>query len=471
MGKSDSGKEGFHQNPFTTNSEEPSWYNVSQLVFPGIVLIPLRIFLCLFISVFLWTCAVWILCTAADVQKQGLQGASRCGLLIARCLLRCLLFVIGVYWIDVEGEYAGHRAAPIIVANHTAWLDGMVLTWVCFGSPITKVQITHLPYIGIMIRAIQAVVVDQASPDSRTQVMDEIKRRAADDTYQYPVLIFPEGACTNQKSIIQFQQGAFKCGVPVQPIALSYGCNNLDVTWVWGTTWTTWFTFLSQWTIPVKVRILPPVQPVDDPIHFAEITRNKIKKKLKVTCTQHNLKDVLLSGYMVNRGYHPSMGVIEFGKLREMYPNVQVEHYGMLVHLFCSVSDIHPKVGNQRLTYAGYRSKSYFTLSGWSNMLHLEQDMSKELLNVFGNKGHKRIELRDLIYKVAPIIEENLNIAVPEVQRWDVRRATKIEKDPTVKKGPSKEEAVVTSVPTSLEAGSHIRSVSEILFSYVQSQT
>ena len=468
MGKSDKKEESI--NPFSTKSEGPSWYNCFQLIFPGLIFIPLKIFLCLFISIFLWMSAVWILCTAADAKQQGYHGASQGGLLVARCLLRVLLFVIGVYWIEVEGKYAGHQAAPVIVANHTAWLDGMVLTWVCFGSPITKIEITHLPYIGIMIRAIQAVVVDQSSPDSRNQVMNEINRRADNDTYRYPVLIFPEGACTNQNAVIQFQQGAFKCKRPVQPIAISYTCNNLDVTWVWGTTWTTWFTFLSQWVVPVKVKIMPPIDPVDDPIHFAEITRNKIKKRLKIVGTQHNMKDVLLSGYVVCRGYHPSIGVVEFGKLKEMYPRVQVEHYGKLVHLFCSVSDKHPKAQKQPLTYSGYKPKSYFTLSGWANFLHLEEEMVTKLESTFEVERLTNIKFKTFAYKAAPLIEKYFDIEFPTSPKWSTRRALKLETDPTARQATSKEEAVVTSKPVALEAGEHIRSSTEILLSFIQSQ-
>jgi len=73
--------------------------------------------------------------------------------------------------------------------------------------------------------------VKREDPTSRQTSVKEIIRRAQSNEDFPPVLIFPEGTCSNRTALIQFKAGAFVPGVPVQPVIIRYP-NRLDAaTW------------------------------------------------------------------------------------------------------------------------------------------------------------------------------------------------------------------------------------------------
>ena len=45
------------------------------------------------------------------------------------------------------------------------------------------------------------------------------------------LLIFPEGTTTNGSCLIHFHSGAFKAGLPVQPVIIRYPFNHFSITW------------------------------------------------------------------------------------------------------------------------------------------------------------------------------------------------------------------------------------------------
>jgi lysophosphatidylcholine acyltransferase/lyso-PAF acetyltransferase len=61
-------------------------------------------------------------------------------------------------------------------------------------------------------------------------VVAQIIARARDPRFGR-VLIFPEGTCGNGEAVLQFKPGAFAPGLPVQPVAVQYPFQHLDVSW------------------------------------------------------------------------------------------------------------------------------------------------------------------------------------------------------------------------------------------------
>lgn len=58
----------------------------------------------------------------------------------------------------------------------------------------------------------------------------KIMARAADSRFGR-VLIFPEGTCGNGDVLLSFKTGAFKPGLPVQPVTVEYPFRYFDVSW------------------------------------------------------------------------------------------------------------------------------------------------------------------------------------------------------------------------------------------------
>ena len=58
--------------------------------------------------------------------------------------------------------------------------------------------------------------------ESRQRAVSTISTQAESTSNWPQIFIFPEGTTTNGKVLIRFQTGAFKAGMPVQPVLIKY---------------------------------------------------------------------------------------------------------------------------------------------------------------------------------------------------------------------------------------------------------
>eukprot|EP00754_Rhynchopus_humris_P034754 Rhum_TRINITY_DN161_c0_g1::Rhum_TRINITY_DN161_c0_g1_i1::g.463::m.463/K13510/LPCAT1_2; lysophosphatidylcholine acyltransferase / lyso-PAF acetyltransferase len=397
-------------NPLWSRTARPSCYNWIQIVFPGVVLIPLRIIVTLLCFVTNYLLASAVVAFSRDtLGSQGLTPASWVLLNGLRCSVRVNLFVLGMYWIRVEGAYAGRDAAPILVANHVTWCDYMVLASHTFGYPISRVENLAMPIVGQISHATQAIVVDRTDPESRQNVVQQIIARAADpERWPHPVIIFPEGTCTSQCSLIQFQQGAFTAKVPVQPVALEYGHANHDLSWAFGATLWTWLVMLSQWVIPVRITFCSVVQPAADTgdrtaIVAAEEARSRIGAKLCQPETEYTLADMRFQ-----RAARSRFGVrntrrfaIETGLLRTRHRDMSEPMLQALLHVYCRLTT---RKGD------GKSKRPRFTPARWVRAAGLSKEAERTLchsLRVYAPS--KGLTFRELAWRTARVVSAGQN--------------------------------------------------------------
>ncbi|KAG1670854.1 Lysophosphatidylcholine acyltransferase 1 [Nymphon striatum] len=75
----------------------------------------------------------------------------------------------------------------------------------------------------VINRYLDPIYVDRKDFKSRKLAREKItKRLNGEHDHLKQIFIFPEGTCTNQSSLITFQQGAFFSGLPVQPVCLKF---------------------------------------------------------------------------------------------------------------------------------------------------------------------------------------------------------------------------------------------------------
>eukprot|EP00929_Paragymnodinium_shiwhaense_P025835 TRINITY_DN15538_c0_g1_i4.p1 TRINITY_DN15538_c0_g1~~TRINITY_DN15538_c0_g1_i4.p1 ORF type:complete len:482 (+),score=48.28 TRINITY_DN15538_c0_g1_i4:74-1447(+) len=116
---------------------------------------------------------------------------------------------------------------PIIVANHTSYLDGLVLATV-FGAPRVMVasRYSETPLLGPLMRDMKSIFVERADSNSRNVATEAVRQHCSfwrpNSSRFKPLLIFPEGNTTNGEMLIDFRKGAFVCGVPVRPVIIVY---------------------------------------------------------------------------------------------------------------------------------------------------------------------------------------------------------------------------------------------------------
>ncbi|XP_072941192.1 glycerol-3-phosphate acyltransferase 4 isoform X2 [Epargyreus clarus] len=176
---------------------------------------------------------VWwlIVCTACvgtlpDGRfKQKVNSAL--SLMCFNFLSRCISLVVTYH----NGERYKPLQAGICVANHTSPIDALVL--MC-DSTYSLIGQRHGGFLGLLQRALA-----RASPHiwfERSEVKDRhaVARRLKEHISvpdNPPILIFPEGTCINNTSVVQFKKGSFEMGGTIYPVAIKYDPRFGDAFW------------------------------------------------------------------------------------------------------------------------------------------------------------------------------------------------------------------------------------------------
>lgn len=111
----------------------------------------------------------------------------------------------------------------VIVANHQSYWDILVLYGLNVPFKwVAKESIARMPFIGWNMYLNQYVFVRRGELSSIKSMLAECRKWLGSGV---SVLIFPEGTRSEDGSLGQFREGAFRlavqCGVPVVPIVLS----------------------------------------------------------------------------------------------------------------------------------------------------------------------------------------------------------------------------------------------------------
>ena len=84
---------------------------------------------------------------------------------------------------------------------------------------MAKAAVRKMPIFGRIAAALSTIFVDRKDPESKRKTARAIIERAQSAAWP-PVLVFPEGTCTNGSALISFKVGAFLPEVAVQPVLL-----------------------------------------------------------------------------------------------------------------------------------------------------------------------------------------------------------------------------------------------------------
>lgn len=206
-----------------------------------------------------------------------------------------ILFIAGIYYIPTKGK--PDPKARLVTPNHVSFFDALYFFYAYKPHFVAKKEAANIPLLGDIFRLIQPILVDRSSKTSRDDVSNEIHRRATwsdDSTSWNPIVIFPEGTCTNGSVLIAFKYGAFKPGVAVQPVVIKYPCVNLDVSLVSGISTTMLFLrSLCQFVNYMEVEYLPLYNPTkkekENVALYSRNVRSKMAKVLNCPITEHTV--------------------------------------------------------------------------------------------------------------------------------------------------------------------------------------
>lgn len=194
-----------------------------------------------------------------------------------------------------EPDVADPRLTPVIVSNHTCYLDGLILAQV-FDAPkvVAVAGAKKMPIFGKLMEEMDVIFLDKSTRSGFQAASEAIKDhcsrwRRGDRS----LLIFPEGGTTNGADLKQFKKGAFLSGAPVRPVLMVY-TGSLDPSSATYRKTPDGLVELSasEWAKqafghflhPVQIRVLPPYFPSEeeraDPDLYAEGVREKMQKEL-----------------------------------------------------------------------------------------------------------------------------------------------------------------------------------------------
>jgi lyso-ornithine lipid O-acyltransferase len=131
--------------------------------------------------------------------------------------------------IHVEGEVEKRR--PLMIsANHSSWLDILVLGAVADVVYVAKSEVRTWPIFSVLAKLQATIFIEREDPRKTGQQVGEIARRMAGGEI---VVLFPEGTTSDGNRVLPLKSslfGAAAAAIPqapegivyVQPVALAY---------------------------------------------------------------------------------------------------------------------------------------------------------------------------------------------------------------------------------------------------------
>uniref|UniRef100_A0A4W2HEZ7 Glycerol-3-phosphate acyltransferase 4 n=1 Tax=Bos indicus x Bos taurus TaxID=30522 RepID=A0A4W2HEZ7_BOBOX len=115
------------------------------------------------------------------------------------------------------------RNGGICVANHTSPIDVIILASDGYYAMVGQV---HGGLMGViqraMVKACPHVWFERSEVKDRHLVARRLTEHVQDKS-KLPILIFPEGTCINNTSVMMFKKGSFEIGATVYPVAIKVG--------------------------------------------------------------------------------------------------------------------------------------------------------------------------------------------------------------------------------------------------------
>lgn len=207
--------------------------------------------------------------------------------------MRLICFFYGIYLftlgirVKVYGEVTRHRPT-LFVANHSSYMDIMVLGHVLPSSFVSKDDVRKWPVIGWLGMIVNTVFVSrtvQGTKRNLAMMKAHLERR-------WNLTFFPEGTTGLGDIVLPFKSSFFKLteeedlpDVRIQPVSIAYttlghhvieGDERLQVSWISDMSLLPHIWLLMHYPyVKVEVRMQPPIDP-----------KGKSRKELAAICEE-----------------------------------------------------------------------------------------------------------------------------------------------------------------------------------------
>ena len=203
-------------------------------------------------------------------------------------------FLLAAAWIvGVRARLSGHRPGrhALLIANHTSWLDILVLGGTLRATFVSKDELGH-PLIHWLADQNDTVYVKRAH---RKGAKDQAVALAKALEGRKPVTVFPEGTTGPGIYLLPFRSALLEAAnfasrnVRVRPIAVDYGDARGQVGWFSEPGADNVKRILGRpGILPVTVHVLAPLDAGLDRKQLTHEAREAIAKKLGLTSHAHS---------------------------------------------------------------------------------------------------------------------------------------------------------------------------------------
>lgn len=186
---------------------------------------------------------------------------SYCGITFAR------LFNISTgLLVTSENPQYRPKTNGLAVSNHLSANDVMTIYSDCLysGKGYTITSQVHGGIVGLLLKyggmLTPILLVEREKKEKRNALLEAIKRHCkSNEDSKYPILLFPEGYCTNNTGVIQFRKSAFNTNTTIFPIALRQNSDAGDAYWQESTYFPYLLRIWTSWALHVHIKYLPPM--------------------------------------------------------------------------------------------------------------------------------------------------------------------------------------------------------------------
>ena len=190
---------------------------------------------------------VWTIAVATPHAMLLAAGIARATGATAQFYWRGVAAIVGLR-LHVTGEVSGRRPV-LFVANHSSYLDIVVLGALVRAAFVAKSEVRGWPGIGMIARLGRTVFVER-HPRRSVRQRDEMKERlaAAGDS----LVLFPEGTSNDGNAVLPFKSALFSAAeiadasgaaLAVQPVTVAY--IRLDGAPI-GREWRDWYAWYGD---------------------------------------------------------------------------------------------------------------------------------------------------------------------------------------------------------------------------------
>lgn len=156
-----------------------------------------------------------------------------------------------------------------VIANHTSWLDILILGGWAGTAFVSKAELKSTPLLGWIADQNRTLYIDRAA---RRDSHGQVRRITEALEHHQPLAVFPEGTTGDGRHLLPFRTTLLEAVAPappavqVRPVAIDYADHADVVGWHGGERGMDNFKRVlgNRGTIAVTVRLLEPLPPTDD---------------------------------------------------------------------------------------------------------------------------------------------------------------------------------------------------------------